>query len=378
MAATDDFREQGNVAFRNGDFLKAAAAYTRAIKADPGNAILYSNRSLALFKLNKLPKALADAEQCTKLDATNVKGWYRQALVLEAQGHLEQAIQVLKEGSEAAAGAMCDLELTRQIKNLTRKIKDMGKDGGLRADTASSGDAGDRAAGRTALENGGRTPASAAEREALAFADAWMQYAQEQLQEHGSDFQPTVHFMPGTGTNMPEQPHEAACVLGAQAFSDPATLAEFVNFVRQKGENLKARAVVSIVPKSKVAFPQTWLNQLWPYSQQQDGVFVQLQALIPPTGGGEAGSGEAVRSSIKAAGKKGSKSGVKAAGAMQPKDDGKSADDQGASTKDASPSGKVEKLWFVRLGERSDGASFKARAPHELPHDLMPLPPLLR
>lgn len=44
--------------------------------------------------------------------------------------------------------------------------------------------------------------------------------------------------------------------MGTQAFSDPATLSEFINFVRTKGEELSARAVVSIVPKSKVAFPQ--------------------------------------------------------------------------------------------------------------------------
>lgn len=41
MAAVDDLREQGNEAFRNGDFLKAAAAYTRALKADPNSAVLY-------------------------------------------------------------------------------------------------------------------------------------------------------------------------------------------------------------------------------------------------------------------------------------------------------------------------------------------------
>jgi Flp pilus assembly protein TadD len=43
MAAlpSDELREQGNDAFRSGDFLKAAAAYTRALKVDPGNAVLY-------------------------------------------------------------------------------------------------------------------------------------------------------------------------------------------------------------------------------------------------------------------------------------------------------------------------------------------------
>jgi hypothetical protein len=60
----------------------------------------------------------------------------------------------------------------------------------------------------------------------------------------------------GDGDNTPEQPHPTASIQGAKAFTDPAMLAEFVNFVRQKGEELKASAVISVVPKSKVAFPQ--------------------------------------------------------------------------------------------------------------------------
>ena len=48
MAAVvaDVLREQGNEAFRSGDFLKAAAAYTRAIKASPDCAVLYRWASL--------------------------------------------------------------------------------------------------------------------------------------------------------------------------------------------------------------------------------------------------------------------------------------------------------------------------------------------
>jgi hypothetical protein len=67
---------------------------------------------------------------------------------------------------------------------------------------------------------------------------------------------PTPRSHAGGGTNTPEQPHPDASILGSQAFENPATLAEFVNFVRQKGGQLGARAVVSVVPKSKVAFPQ--------------------------------------------------------------------------------------------------------------------------
>lgn len=190
---------------------------------------------------------------------------------------------------------------------------------------------------------------------------------------------------------------------GAAAFVDPATLSEFVNFVRTKGEELKARAVVSIVPKAKVAFPQvrlaagvagprfaackpmaaytrglaqhpadrarhaphvnaqTWAaSALWPYAREQDGVFVQLQAVCPSS----AAPGTSV-------GGKPAKGGAKAA---KRQDAGKPAD-QGQ------PGGatvQLAKLWFVRLGERMEGGGFKTRNPHELPHDLSLLPSLLR
>lgn len=38
-------KDEGNVHYKNGNFLKAAAVYTQAIKADPSNATLY--RSVA-------------------------------------------------------------------------------------------------------------------------------------------------------------------------------------------------------------------------------------------------------------------------------------------------------------------------------------------
>lgn len=36
-----DLKDQGNERFNKGDFLKAAALYSQAIKLDPENAVLY-------------------------------------------------------------------------------------------------------------------------------------------------------------------------------------------------------------------------------------------------------------------------------------------------------------------------------------------------
>ena len=58
------FKDEGNVHFKAQEFLKAAASYTKAIKAEPGNHVFYSNRSQAFLKLSKVQKALEDAEKC--------------------------------------------------------------------------------------------------------------------------------------------------------------------------------------------------------------------------------------------------------------------------------------------------------------------------
>lgn len=86
----DGYREQGNAEYRSGNYLKAAALYTKALKENPECAPLYSNRSIALLQLNKLSKALADAEMCITLAPTWEKGHFRKGMVLEALNRLEE------------------------------------------------------------------------------------------------------------------------------------------------------------------------------------------------------------------------------------------------------------------------------------------------
>lgn len=89
-APTSSFREQGNDEYRKGNYLKAAANYTKAIKEEPELAALYSNRSAALMQLSKLQKALADAEECIRLEPQWDKGYFRKGAVFEALGKLEE------------------------------------------------------------------------------------------------------------------------------------------------------------------------------------------------------------------------------------------------------------------------------------------------
>jgi tetratricopeptide (TPR) repeat protein len=90
MAATEAigpgaaFKDEGNEFFKQGEHLKAAASYTKAIKAEPLNHVYYSNRSQAFLKLSKITKAVEDADKCIQLAPDFVKGYHRKAAALAA------------------------------------------------------------------------------------------------------------------------------------------------------------------------------------------------------------------------------------------------------------------------------------------------------
>ncbi|KAL0388554.1 UNVERIFIED_CONTAM: Stress-induced-phosphoprotein 1 [Sesamum radiatum] len=96
-AAEISLKDQGNEFFKAGNYLKAAALYTQAIKQDPSNPTLYSNRAAAFLHLVKLNKALADAETTISLKPDWEKGYFRKGCVLEAMERYEDSV---KHGDE--------------------------------------------------------------------------------------------------------------------------------------------------------------------------------------------------------------------------------------------------------------------------------------
>lgn len=58
---------QSNAACQSGDFSAAIRLYTDAIVLDPGNHVLYSNRSAAYIKVGKYNHALQDAIKAREL-----------------------------------------------------------------------------------------------------------------------------------------------------------------------------------------------------------------------------------------------------------------------------------------------------------------------
>jgi stress-induced-phosphoprotein 1 len=61
-------RERGNELFKSGKFPDAIKEYSEAIKRNPSDATLYTNRAAAYTKLAAYPEGIKDCEDALKLD----------------------------------------------------------------------------------------------------------------------------------------------------------------------------------------------------------------------------------------------------------------------------------------------------------------------
>jgi len=96
----NDFKEKGNVHFKEARYDQAIDFYTEAIfcKIAPAQkAILYCNRSLSNLRMENSSIALFDACETIKLDATNFKGYYRRGQAQAMLGQLQSAVASFKE-----------------------------------------------------------------------------------------------------------------------------------------------------------------------------------------------------------------------------------------------------------------------------------------
>jgi len=92
MSGGEHHKSKGNEYFRSGQYQKAVEHYSEAIRIDPQNVLVYSNRSLAYSKLKEYPSALADACKCVQIRPQWAKGFLRKAAALEGLSRHEEVI----------------------------------------------------------------------------------------------------------------------------------------------------------------------------------------------------------------------------------------------------------------------------------------------
>ncbi|XP_052838044.1 stress-induced-phosphoprotein 1 [Drosophila gunungcola] len=117
----EEEKEQGNHYFKKGDYSNAVKHYTEAIKRNPDDPKLYSNRAACYTKLAAFDLGLKDCDTCIKLDEKFIKGYIRKGKILQgmqqqskAQAAYQKALELDPNNAEAVEGyRQCSMNFQR-------------------------------------------------------------------------------------------------------------------------------------------------------------------------------------------------------------------------------------------------------------------------
>uniref|UniRef100_A0A175YQD5 Uncharacterized protein n=1 Tax=Daucus carota subsp. sativus TaxID=79200 RepID=A0A175YQD5_DAUCS len=241
-------KEQGNAFFKAGNYLKAAALYTQAIKKDPSNATLYSNRAAAFLHLVKLQKALADAETTISLNPNWEKGYFRKGCVLEAMERYDEASAAFNKALDYNPQSS---EVSKKIKKLSQLAKEK-----QRADEVQNL--------RSNIDMGKHIDVFKSElsakykdeescKETFSFLVETMEAAVKSWHET-SKVDGRVYFLLDKEKTDTEK--YAPVVNIDKAFESPETHGTCLSFLRQYAVDSFSRAACLIAPKSIISYPQ--------------------------------------------------------------------------------------------------------------------------
>ncbi|XP_041984318.1 stress-induced-phosphoprotein 1 [Aricia agestis] len=93
-------KELGNDYFKKGDYSTAVKHYSEAIKRNPDDPKLYSNRAACYTKLAAFDLGLRDCDQCCKLDPKFIKGWIRKGKILQGMQQPSKALTAYQKALE--------------------------------------------------------------------------------------------------------------------------------------------------------------------------------------------------------------------------------------------------------------------------------------
>ncbi|MBA0822716.1 hypothetical protein Goarm_019499 [Gossypium armourianum] len=265
-------KDKGNEFFKAGNYLKAAALYTQAIKQDPSNPTLYSNRAAAFLNLVKLNKALADAETTITLKPQWEKGYFRKGCILEAMERYDDALaafQIALQYNPQSA------EVSRKIKRLSQLAKDKKRAQevqNLRSNVDIA-----KCLETLKSEMSEKYKSEDSWKEMFSFLVETMETAVKSWHET-SKVDPRVYFLLDKEKSQADK--YAPVVNIDKAFESPHTHSSCFSFLRQYAEDSFSRAACLVAPKSIIAYPQVWKGQgsrKWKHGQH-DGFFVQFES----------------------------------------------------------------------------------------------------
>jgi len=94
----EEHREKGNEFFKANNMVAAKQEYDEAIRRNPADAKLYSNRAAALTKLLAYPDALRDLDECLKLEPNFIKAYSRKGAAHFFMKEYHKALEAYDKG----------------------------------------------------------------------------------------------------------------------------------------------------------------------------------------------------------------------------------------------------------------------------------------
>lgn len=94
----EEYKEKGNEFFKNQQWADAKKEYDEALRRNPKDHKLYSNRAAALTKLCAHPDAIRDLDKCLELDPTFVKGYSRKGVCYLFMKEYKRALEMYEKG----------------------------------------------------------------------------------------------------------------------------------------------------------------------------------------------------------------------------------------------------------------------------------------
>ena len=127
-----ELKEKGNFEYQNQNYDKALEYYSEALKIDPENPIIWSNKSATLLKLNKADQAIVAAAEATKRKPTWSKAWNRLISALMFKEDYDTARKTIKRALSIDPQNLMAKQMLNEINNKefgTSKKKEIEGDG---------------------------------------------------------------------------------------------------------------------------------------------------------------------------------------------------------------------------------------------------------